>query len=182
VRRDMAEHPHDLMPDEQRHAFAQANAVLIDAAINSLEELATGLSAADAEITAYLPAIYRSCYNEQFIRRFLVCLTIAGLVEEASDLKRLSCVAEEIAFVVTAHLAGELMLAQGESHNTSHWRQLLTTHFDIEMMFEYDVSTPVDSAENDAHLPTALHFSHWFEPLRAGALLHPYLQGDVDPV
>jgi hypothetical protein len=50
------------------------------------------------------------------------------------------------------------------------------------MLFEADVTIASISAEHDADLPTALHFAHWFEPLIAGSLLHPYLQGDVDRI
>ena len=171
--------PVELLSPLQWSALKQANAVLIDCLLNSLEDLARGEPLDQVEAVTVLPAAFLEHYDEQFLRRFLVCLVTVGARVQSAGRPAWSCLAEEVALVATVRLA-EGMLDQHDAPPAfARWLDVVCAGSGVAALFVDETNQGGERARG-SEVVGYRHVQHWFAPLRGAALLHPYLETEPD--
>jgi hypothetical protein len=170
-------YPRDILRENHWQALDAADAMLLDWAMNGLEELIEGVAPADLEIAAVLPLGSRARVNESFLRRFLVCLTSVGLKLHLPMPQPLSCTAEEIALVAAIELASYLIKQQNDVPDFGAWFAAACVHPEVKALFEHNGSQ--GSALAAALRRPALQFHRWFAPFDTNGCIHPYFESSA---
>lgn len=103
------------LPERGWRALREAVVVMTDHLQMDLESMAQGGGFADTFAARHLPDKYLPSYDLGFLRRFLVCVVVAGwkLFDPAHE-HRLACTAEELALNAIFRCAEGLLEEAGE--------------------------------------------------------------------
>jgi len=176
------EYPRSALPESHWKALYEANTILIDEVLEDLTDLRAGTGFEHLGIADYLPPRYLTRYDDEFLRRFLMCLTSVGLKLRLPGFHPLGCVAEELALHAMIERARELLEEDGEEDDYSAWEDYAFEDADFELLYD-DVMDGIEESPVGRRLGMApMGFHDWFVPFSPPRVVHPYVDaGDVPP-
>lgn len=170
-------YPRSVLPDDHWEALCQAQRELIDLLLDDLTNLADGAPFADLAFASYLPRRFFLRYDEEFLRKFLVCLVSVGLKLRLPGYHLLGCTAEEIALFATKQRATELLVARGMEADFGMWDEYALEDTDHEWLYSA-ASDGIEDAPEGQWLGVAhLGYDEWFLPFNPPRTMHPYADG-----
>lgn len=153
------------LPASHITALQDAAVLLTGYAFDAVSELRAGLPFEDTWLAEYLPARYRSDYDERFARQFVTCLLEVSGRLWSSETYRPRCVAEQLAFCALVEFAQTTLEERGlEPDFGPAWDRAFD---DLGVKTLFDASHAVEPR---------LEFGEWFHPLEAGPPVHPSIR------
>ncbi len=170
-----------ILPDSHWEALYTANEILLDGLISDLQEIKRNAAADDLYIVDFLPRKQINRYNEEFLRKFLVCLASVGLKMRLADWHMLGCVAEELALYATIQLAEILLEEKGIDADFDDLYELAFEDEDYRFLYSEAMDGLGDLNSETGLAIAHLRFGEWFIPFNPPRITHPYADHGKQP-